>query len=181
MKKKAIFLAFMLLVIPIFSCVPAYAGKGSDKLYYEMNVDLIVYGPPVIRTAPPEGAPPNVVFMTLTEVDSVGFRLQIGSEMLYPDRSAVVEVIRNVKQSFILAKVTETYTFAGVDGSIELSLIGRINNYGTPDAMSEMNVVGHGTGYFEGVKIKAEGHNEEGNIDHKIHIGTIMGWTGLPP
>ena len=182
MNKKVLLIAVALLAVAILATPfvgTAMAGKGQEKLYYEMNVTNIAYGIPEVRTAPPE-ATPNVVFLTLTEVYSEDFSLQIGSQTFYPDRSAVVEIIMNQRQSFVLARVHEIYTFDGVDGTIEVSLTGRINYYYTPDAMSDMVVVGHGTGYFEGVKIMAEGHNEEGNLPQKIHKGTIMGWSGLP-
>lgn len=171
-------LAVVLLATPLVGT--AIAGKGQEKLYYEMNVTILAYDLVDVQTAPPEGAPPNVVILTLLETYSEDFSLQIGSETFYPDRSAEVRAILYTHQTFMIATVSETYTFDGVDGTIEIMLAGKTNDYGTPDAMSEMVVVGHGTGYFKGVKIMAEGHNELGNADHKIHVGTIMGWPGLP-
>ena len=56
-------------------------------------------------------------------------------------------------------------------------MIGFTKNLGTSEREESVNVVGYGTGYFEGVKITAKGI-EDGAV--KVHTGTIMGWSGLP-
>lgn len=183
MKKKPLILALIFLTIPILTVATVQAGKGTEKVYYELN--LVVpqatgYLIEDIRFAPPETATPNVVFLTMSEIYHEDFTLQIGEETFTPDRSAELQVTRNWHQTFVLIKISETYTFDGVDGTIEISATGKVKNYGTPNAMSDVKVVGHGTGYFESVKILAEGGSEPGNPDHKIHIGAIMGWPGLP-
>lgn len=181
MKKITILvLSLMLLVMPALAAAPAQAGEGTEKLYYELNVDIYTYTACNVRTAPPESATPNVRFLDLVEDISEDFSLQIGNDVYYPSRSSEVEVIMPLHQSFVLTKFEETYTFEGIEGTIVVTGTGRVNNYYTDDAMSDVNVVGYGTGYFDGIKIKAEGSNEVGNAVHKIHIGTIMGWPGLP-
>jgi hypothetical protein len=178
--KKALIIILTLLALPILTIMPVEAGKGQEKLYYEANVVIPGYIPVNVRTVPPETTQANVVFMTASGT-ATAFTLQIGSEVFYPNHLAEIQVILNVAQNLVLLKISETYSFDDVDGTLEISATGRINNYGAPDAMSDVTVVGHGTGYFKGVKISAHGGNEPGDFTHKIHIGTIMGWPGLPP
>ena len=50
-------------------------------------------------------------------------------------------------------------------------------NYGTPEQYTLVKINGWGTGYFEGIKITADGY---GTLSENIHLGTIIGWPGLP-
>jgi len=120
--------------------------------------------------------------MTLTDPDIVTFTLEIGGVTYNPNIDAEMLLIRPLNNPvFRLIKSVETYTFDGVEGSLVVSVAGRTNNLGIPaEQMDAVNVEGHGTGYFEGVKISAKGFNEPGDTNLKIHEGTIMGWPGLP-
>ncbi len=172
------FMALAMLATPIVGTV--MAGKGQEKLYYEANIVLAGYNIDNIRTVPPGATPPNTVFVTASGT-AVAFTLQIGSEAYTPTHYADMQITIHTRQNLVFIQIWETYTFEGVDGTIEISAVGKIYNYGDlAIQMSDTKIVGHGTGYFEGVKIMAEGNNELGNFPHKIHIGTIMGWPGLP-
>ena len=172
-------LAIIMILTPMVGTVAA--GKGKEKLYYEANIIIPGFSVEDVRTVPPGAIPPNTVFLTL-HATAEFFTLKIDSEIFTPTHSADMQVIINVKQNIVHLKIWETYTFEGVDGTLEIYGVGRIYNYDPADTslqMSDTKIVGHGTGYFEGVKISAEGSNVLGDFEDKIHIGTIMGWPGL--
>jgi len=179
LNKKAFVVVFVLLASSILSVAPAYAGKGNKKLTYEARVQLAGFNGMDLKTVPPEG-PPKVRFLTLTQpMTPVSFVINIGGIDYYPNLDDVELIImRNVDSTFRLIKSRETYSFDGAVGTLEVTAIGKTVNYGTPEAEEIVNVVGHGTGYFEGVKITAKG-TDEGGV--KVHTGSIMGWAGLPP
>jgi hypothetical protein len=93
----------------------------------------------------------------------------------------------NWKTGTVVHKVIETLTF-GIDDTMVLSIIEKINNYGSPTMDSEGTLVGFGTGIFEDVKIVATTASEiVGWTDFGpdvgyvpilgiTHTGTIMGW-----
>ena len=171
-------LAVVLLAVPFIGTV--IGGKGTDKLHYEANFRMASYEI-AFRYVPAPPPDANIVFVTLTNPVTSMFTLQIGEDIFTPNFDADMLLVRNLDQDFRLVKATETYTFDGVDGSLVISTVGRTNDYGTPDQMDIVNVVGHGTGWFEGVKISAKGYSPVGDTGLKIHEGTIMGWKGLPP
>ena len=158
----------------------ATAGKGNNKLSYEVNIRLSGFDVATrFVPAPPPDA--NVVFVTVTNPVTSTFTLEIGGVTYTPnyDAEMVLKMTFN-NPDFRTVRATETYTFDGVEGSLVVSVVGRTNNFGTLEEMDAVNVEGYGTGYFEGVKISAKGFNEPGDPTLKIHEGTIMGWPGLP-
>jgi len=159
----------------------ALAGKGDNKMSYEARFVLGAPDSMIVRSVPSE-EDANVKFVSLVYSDPVPlFVLKIDG-IEYPAVYAEAEllVIRRVGMPFRLLKATETYTFDGVDGSLVVRVTGRTNYMGTPEQMDIVNVEGHGTGHFEGVKISAKGYCPLGDTTLKIHEGTIMGWLGLP-
>ena len=180
MNKKAVLFLSAIMVISILVISPAYAGKGNNKLEYVGTFRLATFDMSLRYVpAPPPDA--NVVFVTLTSSDTALFTLEIGGVTYEPNFDVEMLLVRNLDQDFRLVRTTETYTFDGVDGSLVVSVTGRTNDFGNPNQMDTVSVVGHGTGYFEGVKISAKGYSPIGDQSLKIHEGTIMGWPGLPP
>jgi len=180
MNKKTLALVCVIMVIPILSAIPVYAGKGDNKLDYVGTFRLASFDLNFRYVpAPPKEA--NIVFVTLTNPVTATFTLEIGGVTYEPNFDVEMLLVRNLDQDFRLVRTTEIYTFDSVDGSLVVSVIGRTNNMGTPEQMDTVTVVGHGTGYFEGVKISAKGYSPLGDPSLKIHEGTIMGWKGLPP
>jgi hypothetical protein len=179
MNKKTVLFLFSMLSVSILSISPAYASKGNNKLDYVGTFRLASFDMTMrFVPAPPPDA--NVVFVTLTNAVTETFTLEIGGVTYEPNFDVEMLLVRNLDQDFRLVRTTEIYTFDGVVGSLVVSVTGRTNNYGNPEQMDIVNVVGHGTGYFEGVKISAKGYSPLGDTSLKIHEGTIMGWTGLP-
>ena len=112
---------------------------------------------------------------TLTVTD---FTLKIGSTFYTPDDYASSGSSMRALPDGDVASVwiRETYTFNGL-GTIEISIIGKIYNYDTPEQYDISKVKGWGTEYFKDIKIDAMGY---GTGPDKEHVGTIMGWPGLP-
>lgn len=93
----------------------------------------------------------------------------------------------NWKTGTIIHRVTETLTFDS-SGTIVLSIIEKIYNYGSPTMTSEGTLIGFGTGIFEDVKIVGTTSSEIVDwIDFGpgigyvpvleiTHYGVIMGW-----
>ncbi len=183
MNRKVVVLILILLVMPTLtiSLVHADTGKGTTKLYFEANYVASRARLDEIRTAPPNSSSPNVQFLTLTQSKPQLLTFQIGSDIYYPNWAGKATSKDILHQSLTLYKIEATVTFDGVNGTIELSITLRSHNLFMPNQVDNGTVVGHGTGYFEGVKILAEYTNPDpANTSHKVLIGTIMGWPGLP-
>ncbi len=180
MNKKILGLALAITFLAML-VAPVLAGKGNSKLSYEARFVLGAPDSMTMRSVPPEGDA-NVNFISLVYSAPVPlfiFKID-GTEYPAIYTEAKILVIRRVGNPFRLVKATETYTFDGIDGSLVVRVTGRTNGMGTPDQMDIVNVEGHGTGYFKGVKISAKGYSPLGETTLKIHEGTIMGWSGLP-
>jgi hypothetical protein len=178
MSKKTLIVTSVMFFAIALSIFPVYAGKGNNKLAYEARIELAGFGSSVTKDVPPEGDP-NVRFLTYTEPNTpTSFVMKIGGIDYFPSVDEVeLTIIRQYVANFRLIKSNEIYSFEGVDGTLIVSVIGFTKNLGTPEREESVNVVGYGTGYFEGVKITAKG-TEDGAA--KVHTGSIMGWPGLP-
>ena len=178
MKKKILGITLIAVFLAML-IAPAMAGKGNNKLSYEatFRLDSFTLAYRFVPAPPPDA---NVVFVTVTSPVASLFTLEIAGVTYEPNYDAEMLLKKNVDQDFRTLRATETYTFDGVEGSLVVSVVGRTNNMDTAEQMDTVNVEGHGTGYFEGVKISAKGSCVLGDPTLKIHEGTIMGWPGLP-
>lgn len=180
MKKKMLFIFFMLLAIPVFTAIPVFAGKGQDRLDFKVVFQGLPEGAEV-KTAGGNTIYRNGDFVILGD-----FFVQIGED------GAVEDITKDCLQyeanmnwqthtkpdSFFNVIVTETlyiYTDSSqltLRGTLEMKAIGT-NKAGTGGTF-----VGFGTGEFEGAKIigVSTGPTPVTSGLQLIREGTVMGW-----
>lgn len=94
----------------------------------------------------------------------------------------------NWKSMMAIVRLRETITFTGIDGTIELSVVDRLD-YITLNC--EGTIEGHGTGALKDVKICGTTSGYMSGVMEVLpgvwmpvltfdRVGTIMGWPGLP-
>ena len=175
MNKKILALTLVMLMLPILSIASVQAGKGGNKESYMVTLTTDVVTITDLKFIPNPVTPKRIkATWTLTVID---FTLKIGNDFYTPDGLAAEgQSMVAVDGDVSLVYVRETYTFDGL-GTIEISINGKIYNYEQEDQYDISKINGWGTGHFKGIKITALGF---GTGADKYHIGTIMGWPGLP-
>lgn len=204
MNKNLLIVAVALLAVTILATPlvgTAMAGKGQDKLGFILHFSNplpLDYGEgshagpvksvgqeyPIQRTFHGRNMVHNVVAGTLT----IGSYPLIGLDEDFTFSSEGVFDF-NWKSMTAIVRLRETITFNNIDGTIELSVVDRLD-YITLN--SEGTIVGHGTGALKGVKIVG---TTSGYMSGMMEVspgvwspvltfdrvGTIMGWPGLAP
>ena len=167
MNKKALFLAAILLVLPIITAYPVFAGKGEEKL------DFVLY----MEGA--SAAPPDKIWTTEGGIMQIkgyhwgitgDYWVEVDGVKYYPTGySGELIITINTKTGASLVHVKESIIFA--DGTIEITVFDRTF---PPDFYTEGTFTGIGTGSLAGVKVHGEC---DGHDTHTItRPGVVMGW-----
>jgi hypothetical protein len=173
MNKKALVLAFMLMVLSIMATIPVYAGKGQTKQYYSFYLEG-------------SGAPDEETKMWTTDDGVLQARdypfyatfieVTIGTTLYYPDPESYVcrmDFTLDLNTMTLDARVHESFEIDG--GIIEQRTAETVTEYGTNN-VGGGNFVGFGSEDLEGAKIKG---TTQMSGDGLLRTGTIMGWPTL--
>ena len=167
MKSKALFLAFIILAIPIMTAIPVYAGKGQEKLDFTLYMVGAASGPPEKLWTTNGGIMQGKGYPWGITGD---FYVEVDGTKYYPiDYSSTLIFTLNTKTGASLVRVKESIKFDG--GTIEITVTDRTLS---PDFYTEGTFSGIGTGSLAGVKVHGtcDGHD----TTTITRTGTVMGW-----
>ena len=198
MNKKITLIVFLLSAVMILTpCIgTASAGKGQDKMFFQINVvtlneplpDRVIRCAPTWETIPLTGGDAKVVFVEI-EYQASELSVTVGNDPITPSdvvlTDGVVDVVVYWNVPVPYSKVTDKDEFTldftelfGESAKIEISRIG-MSNQDTGE--SSGTFVGHGTDYLKGVKVSGIQTEFAGGLMSQSYqlTGTIMGWPGL--
>jgi len=159
--------------------MPAYAGKGQEKLDFVLHFVGAYAGPPEDAwlagvTRHIRGLPFVVTGDFYIEIGEAGSVETIPKECLSYD--GLMEININDKNGVTTLTVRETITiYTDASQTIERGTI-EILTQGENRGGNGLMVNGHGTGEFEGIKITALTTLTPGPPATLDRIGTVMGW-----
>lgn len=192
MNKKIGFIAIILLALPILSAIPVQAGKGQDKLSFELQIagvpdnnqenfkrwepgiNVQVRGRNFFITHPEdtfvlidEGGPNEA----LIEGDRINYYAEMYTKN-HPEKGFYVIQVREV------VSIYETNAKENLMGTLEIVALGKTKG----DHGPATSFVGHGTGGLKGVKVS--GNSEPATVTmpppvlivQLNRVGTVMGW-----
>jgi len=191
MNKKIGVIAFLLLALPILTAIPVQAGKGQEKLSFELQIA----GVPDYDTGDEWDAGINVqvrgrIFIITHPEDTFvlidegganeelieGDRIEYYGEMYtknHPEKGFYCIQVREI------IYIYETSDKETLSGTLEIVALGKTKGEHGPST----NFVGHGTMAFKGVNIV--GNSEPATVTlpppelivQLNRVGTVMGWS----
>ena len=168
MKKKAIFLAFTLLAIPILTALPAFAGKGQVKLDFMLFLKGGGTGVDEVRVT--DGITHYYGFHWDTTDNTIAnLNLEIGGVSVPVEDYTFLGDLAITKTGHTAIHAIDTIFFE--DGS---TIVLKVQDHADPDEPTAGTINGYGTGALEGIKITGKTEAQEGGIF--VRSGTIMGW-----
>lgn len=163
MNKKILVLAFMMIAIPIITAIPVYAGKGQEKLDFELIITGDATAPERVWT---KGG--------ITHLKGLGFittgdyYVMVDNVKYYPiDYTASINYEVNSKTGQVIIHVKETIIFD--DGAIEIT----VKDSGPMGGPFTGTFVGIGKDSLNGVTVHG---TTEGPPGLFARSGTVMGW-----
>jgi hypothetical protein len=197
MNKKTISLVLILASLVIMTIIPVQAGKGQEKLPFELNITQLFEPIPqrILTTAPKWETPPylggdaNVVFVEIDYTATV-LSVDIGTDTLVPSDVELETGVINAAVywngptpgSKIMDKDEFTLDFSGYFGTSAKIEFRRVAKKDETTGLTSGTLVGHGTDILKDVKVSGVQMNTIGDITGQSLqlIGTIMGWPIFP-
>jgi len=167
MKKKILVLAFMIMAISIMITIPVYAGKGQEKLDFELFITGEATAPERIWTKGGIMHLKGLGFVTTGD-----YYVMVDGEKYYPiDYTASINYEVNTKTGQVLIHIKETIIFD--DGTIEIT----VKDSGPMGGPFSGTFVGIGKGSLQGVKVHGTTEGPPGTFNRS---GIVMGWPTAP-